>query len=457
MKKIYLGLSVLLVSMTLFAERVSVEDAAVVANNFMNPAATTAAKKAPKPMVLKKAASATENQYYVYENASGEGWVMVAANDIAHPILAYSPTGHFHTDNQPSNIKGWLKGYDRQILLAEQNGLEASASIQAEWAQLRKGTKQTTATPVVAPLIKTGWDQDAPFWNLCPKKNGKQCYVGCVATAMAQVMNYHQWPIQGTGMHSIRVNYKKYVANFGETTYDWTHMKNVYKKGSYTDEEATAVATLMYHCGVACDMKYGTAEEGGSGAYTIDDNGYFSSQGTMSTETALSQFFGYDASTLVGHERDGLEWEGYEEYSMRSWTREEWIAMLKVELDAARPIMYAGYGQDDPDDEKTLYGHSFVCDGYDSGNYFHFNFGWTNWCDGYYDLDALETSDPGSGGGNGCYSMWQNALVGIKPLKNNEAFENTVVAPKAEKILENGQVVIIRDNEKYSIFGQKIQ
>ena len=139
MKKIYLGLSVLLVSMTLFAERVSVEDAAVVANNFMNPAATTAAKKAPKPMVLKKAASATENQYYVYENASGEGWVMVAANDIAHPILAYSPTGHFRTDNQPSNIKGWLKGYDRQIQLAEQNGLEASASIQAEWAQLRKG------------------------------------------------------------------------------------------------------------------------------------------------------------------------------------------------------------------------------------------------------------------------------------------------------------------------------
>lgn len=435
MKKIFFGLAALMLSMTVLAERVSQDDAALVANNFMNVGNTVSGvQKAPaKKMVLKKAATASENQYYVYENANGEGWVMVAANDVAHPILAYSETGHFRTDNQPTNLKTWLDGYDRQILKAEKAGLVAPASIQKEWSALRSGArKATAATPVVSPLIKTGWDQDAPFWNLCPTKSSEHVYTGCVATAMAQVMNYHQWPKQGTGSHSIKFNSKTYTVNFGTTTYDWDNMLDRYDSGNPTTAQKNAVATLMYHCGVAVDMQYGTADEGGSAAYTIDYNGYWSGKGTMCAETALKQFFGYNAETIKGYYRDGDSDEG-----MKSWTKSEWIAMLKVELDAARPIMYAGGGCDDPDDEETCYGHSFVCDGYDSQNYFHFNFGWTNWCDGYYDVDALETTDPGSGGGNGSYSLDQDVIVGIMPpalgpdvnvtwMANGVAFDNTV-------------------------------
>ena len=178
MKKIFLlTVSLLFAFTTIYAERVSQEDAALVANHFMSATVQTGVKKASgSKMVLKKAASAEENQYYVYENASGEGWVMVAANDIAHPILAYSPTGQFRTDNQPKNLKVWLGGYDRQIKRAAADGVEASESIQQEWASLRKSPVVKTATPVVSPLIKTGWDQDAPFWNLCPSKSGSQCY-----------------------------------------------------------------------------------------------------------------------------------------------------------------------------------------------------------------------------------------------------------------------------------------
>lgn len=435
MKKIFFGLAALMLSMTVSAERVSQDDAALVANNFMNVGNTVSGvQKAPaKKMVLKKAATASENQYYVYENANGEGWVMVAANDVAHPILAYSNTGTFRTDNQPTNLKTWLDGYDRQILKAEKAGLVAPASIQKEWSALRSGArKATAATPVVSPLIKTGWDQDAPFWNLCPTKSSEHVYTGCVATAMAQVMNYHQWPKQGTGSHSIKFNSKTYTVNFGTTTYDWDNMLDRYDSGNPTTAQKNAVATLMYHCGVAVDMQYGTADEGGSAAYTIDYNGYWSGKGTMCAETALKQFFGYNAETIKGYYRDGDSDEG-----MKSWTKSEWIAMLKVELDAARPIMYAGGGCDDPNDEETCYGHSFVCDGYDSQNYFHFNFGWTNWCDGYYDVDALETTDPGSGGGNGSYSLDQDVIVGIMPpalgpdvnvtwMANGVAFDNTV-------------------------------
>lgn len=432
MKKIFLlTVSLLFAFTTIYAERVSQEDAALVANHFMSATVQTGVKKASgSKMVLKKAASAEENQYYVYENASGEGWVMVAANDIAHPILAYSPTGQFRTDNQPKNLKVWLGGYDRQIKRAAADGVEASESIKQEWAALRKSPVVKTATPVVSPLIKTGWDQDEPFWNLCPTKSGSQCYTGCVATAMAQVMNYWQWPVKGTGSHTDKYNTSCF-ADFGNTTYDWANMANLYS-GTTTSAQKTAVATLMYHCGIAVDMQYGTADEGGSGAYTIDYDGYWSYYGIMCAETALKQFFGYNSETVKGYCRDGESSMG-----MRSWTKAEWIAMLKAELDAKRPIMYAGVGCDDPNDDDTCYGHSFVCDGYDTDNKFHFNFGWTNWCDGYYDVDALDTTDPGSGGGNGSYNLQQDVIVGIMPpgqdrnvtwMANGSLFTQTVAS-----------------------------
>lgn len=414
MRKLFLGLAALMLSMTVLAERVSQEDAALVANNFMNVGNTVSGvQKAPaKKMVLKKAATASENQYYVYENANGEGWVMVAANDVAHPILAYSNTGTFRTDNQPANLKVWLRGYDRQITRAAQDeNYVANEQVQNEWKTLRKGANPVKTAVVVSPLIKTGWDQGSPYWNLCPQKSGSRCYTGCVATAMAQVMNYHQWPKNGTGSHTIKGT--SYSANFGSTTYDWENMLNSYS-GSSTSAQKTAVATLMYHCGVAVDMSYGTAAEGGSGAYTIDYNGYWSSHGTMCAETALTQFFGYKSSTIKGYYRDGSPEDG-----MKSWTKSEWIAMLKEELDAQRPIMYAGAGYEDPSDPDTGYGHSFVCDGYDSSNKFHFNWGWSNSCDGYYDVDALEPSEPGSGGGNGEYNLEQDVIIGIVPDKKD--------------------------------------
>jgi hypothetical protein len=119
-KHLLLLLSLLFVATAGFAERVSQDDAALVATNFMNAGSTatrSGAKEAsPKKMVLKKAATATsENQYYVYENASGEGWVMVAADDAVAPILAYSETGKFRTDDQPDNVKKWLGKYDKFI------------------------------------------------------------------------------------------------------------------------------------------------------------------------------------------------------------------------------------------------------------------------------------------------------------------------------------------------------
>ena len=419
---------VIVIAVSAWAERVSQEDAAVVANNFMNVTGSTsgAHKVAAKRMVLKKAPAAQEeNQFYVYENADGEGWVMVAANDIARPILAYSDEGHFRFDNQPSNVKGWLGKYNRQILQAEENGVQATEEVTQEWKKLRKGAGIRKGTPVVAALIQTKWDQDAPYYNQCPQKNSEHCLTGCVATAMAQVMNYWQWPEQGTGSYSYTTQTLglSASANFGTTTYDWDNMllkyTGYYPEGSSswttvpsaTNAQKNAVATLMYHCGVAVEMDYNISSAGGSGAQTIRSTA--SSTTAKCAQNALYQNFGYKSTTVKGYYRPG-------EYGYSAVNDNDWHALLKTELDAARPIMYAGGGYEDPLDEDTYYGHSFICDGYDNTTptrKYHFNWGWSGYCDGYYDIDNLVPGTGGSGAGQGEYLYDHDIIIGIIPDK----------------------------------------
>ena len=242
--------------------------------------ASAARKAAPQKKMVRKA-TAEENMFYIYENANGEGWVIIAANDAVTPVLAYSETGHFCTDNMPVNVKNWMGKYNTFIRKIEADGVAAGEEATAQWNELRAGARRTKAVAVVGPLIQTQWDQDAPYYNLCPGSGTSKAYTGCVATAMAQVMKYWEWPVKGTGSHSYQpldpnsdtgAKSKRYgvqSADFGSTTYDWANMLNTYSS-SATSAQKTAVATLMYHCGVATEMMYGNDADGGSGAYTVN-------------------------------------------------------------------------------------------------------------------------------------------------------------------------------------------
>ena len=451
--------------MTLMAERVSRDDASLVANNFMNIAGTSVKgvkKAAPgKRMVLKKAAAEAENQYYIYENENGEGWVIISANDAVTPILAYSETGHFRTDNMPSNLRHWMGKYDKFIKRIESDSVEASETTKAEWKALRKSARSTQAIAIVGPLIQTQWDQDAPYYNLCPGRGTNKAYTGCVATAMAQVMYYWQWPVHGTGSHSYRpldpnepynkwTGYPNYSqrykstlsADFENTTYDWENMLPIYTS-SATTVQNTAVATLMYHCGVATEMMYGNDEDGGSGTYTLN---YGEEEDLANAQNAFWRYFGYKKP--VGYMRDGLV-DGRTTY-YEKWTDADWTAMVKEELDKQHPILYGGAGDEG--------GHSFICDGYDSYNRFHFNWGWSGEGDGYYTLSNLNPGSGGAGGGNYSFSEDQDVLIGIEPDRQiPEAVENIETTSSAQKTIYNGMVVIVRDNIVYDLMGQKIQ
>ena len=438
MKKILFGFLAMLVSVTLFAERVSPDDAALVANNFMNVASAPGVKKAVSQKKMVRKATAEENLFYVYENESGEGWVIVAANDVVTPILAYSETGHFRTDNLPVNVKSWMGKYNHFITKIEADGVEASEEAAEEWNALRKHLRKAKGDAVVGPLVKTTWDQDSPYWNLCPGTGNNKAYTGCVATAMAQVMKYWEWPKKGTGSHTYqpmdpnneRQKSKRYgeqTANFGETTYDWANMKNSYS-GTYTTTEATAVATLMFHCGVATEMMYGNSSDGGSGTYTVNYGDWTDYQ---CAQSAFPAFFGYKKEGLTGYMRDGYTYQGTTYY--KKWSDADWTAMLKAELDKKHPIMYGGAGDEG--------GHSFICDGYDDAGYFHFNWGWSGENDGYYLLSSLKPGSGGAGGGSYDFSEDQDVIIGIVPESVDPvAVTGVSVTPTSATLKINGKV-----------------
>ena len=355
------------------------------------------------PRIVELPKSLGIDQFYVIQNEGGQGWMLLAANDVVQPILAYSETGTFRTDKMPENISYWLNGYNTQIKEAVESGLTASSEVTAEWSNLRKGARKAKqADVVVAQLIKTQWDQDAPYYNKCPKNNSNgQSVTGCVATAMAQVMKFWEWPNQGQGSHSYSDDtYGTQNVNFANATYDWANMKtyyNPYNSSSYTSDQANAVALLMYHAGVAIDMDYDNSANGGSGAYCVNNG----SDNRACAQNALWKYFKYDYDQIKSYSRSGGN--GYS-----SWTDNNWIAMVKAELDNQRPIMYNGSGSGG--------GHSFICDGYRSDNYFHFNWGWSGSNDGFYTLSNLKPGSGGSGGGSYEFNNGQQVIIGIVPL-----------------------------------------
>ena len=232
----------------------------------------------------------------------------------------------------------------------------------------------------VEPLISTQWDQDAPYNELCPIIDGEHVWAGCVATAMAQLMNYYEWPQQGIGSHTYTCidpyGWELTLsADFGSTTYDWDNMADIYD-GSNSQAETSAVATLTYHCGVAVEMNYGPYGSGAS-SYAVPE--------------ALVNYFGYA--------RD-IEYRNRKLYSYS-----EWLSMLKAEIDALRPVYYSAHSE-------TGGGHAFLIDGYNTDGYFHVNWGWGGLSDGYYQIATL-IPDDGQGAGAGFDDGYAYSQCGI--------------------------------------------
>lgn len=317
---------------------------------------------------------------YLFEGANG-GFVLVAADDVARPILGYSATGAIDTANMPPALQEWLQGYQKEIeILREAKGFPPHA----EWYALEQGiSPKDTVWEGVEPMLTTFWDQGYPYNGYCPGGS----VTGCAATAQAQVMNYWKYPAFGQGSHSYtHVRYGVQQADFGHTLYDWENMP-VAATASSPMVEKEAVALLMYHCGVSLDMDY--SRDGSAAAGLAGMSGY------ASIDNSLKDYFGYSNQMRVVHKDFG-------------YGNTEWRDMIIADLDLGHPIVYTGAAEEG--------GHGFVCDGYDSRGYMHFNFGWSGRGDGYFPVDSIS---PGVGGVGGnvtyTFNMSNSALLGLVP------------------------------------------
>ena len=382
------------------------------------------------------------NCFYVYNLANGNGYVIVAADDISKPILGYADAGSFNIDNAPEQMKVWLNIYRKQIAAAISSKAAATPQIKASWQAVMNpssknkiqsfGTSPNGQTSV-APLVKVFWNQSPQYNNLCPYDSvGKgRAVTGCVATAMAQVMKYWNYPATGKGTNSYTPTKHTYegvqTVNFDSTTYQWDSMP-AYIGTATSATQIKAIATLMYSCGVAVNMNYGSS---GSAAYALGGATYHSAN------WALVNYFGYNPK-LQGLTR-------------KSHSDGEWISLIENELNNGRPILYAG------EDTATSAGHCFVLDGYDENNYFHFNWGWGGLDNGYFLIDSLNPGTNGIGSGSGKYNNYQSAIIGIQPASNTYNLTlNNYLTPADTSVAYNSSITVntnIRNNGTASFAG----
>lgn len=306
-----------------------------------------------------------QEAFYVF-NADAGGYAVISASDKTPAILAYSDNGYFETEQMPPHVKAWMQDYAEQIAWLEEHPT-ANAKCQS-----------VTGTAISPLLGSIKWNQGSPYYDLCPEYNGDRCYTGCVATAMAQVMRYHQWPAQTSNIIPEYTTSSRSISMpaIPVEVIDWGNMLPSYSNG-YTEAQRQAVAKLMVKCGTSVEMDYGP---NGSGAYMSD------------VDDALKYYFDYNASDIE-----------------RNYYSGNWDQTIYNELAADRPVIYGG--------QSNSGGHAFVIDGYDANDLFHVNWGWGGVCDGYFLLSVLDPSDDTNTSTDG-YSSWQEAIIGVQPKED---------------------------------------
>lgn len=313
----------------------------------------------------------TNNAPYYAFNLE-QGYVIVSGDDEMTELVGYAENGIFDAENVPPQMQLWLDGYAEYV-----------AAVQSGKAKARKILLSDSPSVVVEPLVTTKWNQDAPFNNFAPEytddnNNTQRCATGCAATAMAQIMKFHNWPEQGVGHYSYEhQSFGTISSNFSEHVYDWTNMIDRYNNGEYSNVQADAVALLMKDCGVSLNMNYGPVSGASIYSYT----------------PAFKNYFRYSSRTV---NRSGCE-------------TAEFTRIITDELQEGRPIIYCGTGEDG--------GHAFVVDGYDTNYFLHVNWGWGGYSDGYFDMNYMDPTGLGIGGGSGAFK-WNQGIVLARPLKD---------------------------------------
>lgn len=351
-----------------------------IENGNMDEGSQIRSTKAPELKVVYTDATSTRStsgdkpSYYVI-NLDTTGYVIVSASEVTYPVLGYSNESAFSEKAIPSSMRSILSDFAAEIKTAKESIKPSSTTEQMRANALRGEMTELRVAASVQPILgNIKWDQ-MPYYNqFCPPGTP----VGCVATATCQIMRYWEHPERGTGKHVSTHDGQE--ANYDHDL-NWNNMPQATLTTWNRD-----VAQFCYDVAIGLNMQFDTPKNGGSGTFQTYVPGM------------LTQHYYYkDTARVVYRNR---------------YTMAQWAELIREELSNGRPVQYAGYGDGG--------GHSFVCDGYNTRGYFHFNWGWGGASDGYFLLNALNPGSLGTGGGNGGFNSGQQAVIGIEPDLNND-------------------------------------
>lgn len=322
---------------------------------------------------LNPASGRQEPLLYIFNRLDGEGFVILSADERVGDVLAWSSDSRICEVIPP--MKVLLDQYSREIVFAREKDIEG-------------GTRLKYALTARSPLLgNVGWSQGPdPFNTLCPydAAAGRRCPLGCVATAMAQVIYYYKYPRTGTGSLGYPSAYGVEWADFSVADYRYEEMSDQPWPGVANPE----IAELNYHCAVAVETEFGP---------------YGSSAFAGQIVKGLQEYFKYKKASYI---------------TRTGYSQPAWRTLLKYEIDHARPLIYSAIDPWDPaDPEDVSSGHAFVIDGYDDNDLFHINWGWGGCANGYYSLELL---NPDACGDIYTYTNNHAVVTGIEPLTTYE-------------------------------------
>lgn len=407
MKKLLLFPVILLFSISVFADFVPRKDAEKVAKNHFYQSINCIKNVDWENIQLNCIYDPAELQdinYYVFNINGDQGWVIVSSDNSIQPILAYSFEGGFNNNNMSPAQKEMLNYYKDCIKFAAETNMQASLKGSSEWSELlnydyKNGLKQKTTSPNL--LKNINWNQTWPYNAQCPADsdgiNG-HVPVGCVATAMLQVMKYYNWPASGEGTKNhiswLNGGYGNITINFANQTYDWYSIPN--EASSYVNPE---LGKINFHAGVGVSMYWGPQ---GSGSQT------------QNIVTALEEYFKYSTAA---------------QYVQKGSDETAWKNTIKAQIDSNKPVVYAG--------QSSTTGHAWNCDGYQDDS-FHMNWGWGGAGNGYYTLDNL-TSSATVGGPENNFNEGQEMVINIYPRDTYPLFcDDTRVITGNEGSFDDG-------------------
>ena len=418
MKKIVLFISVLIISiMALQAKPINRSLALTAAQKF---ATTQFAMERALPELVY---TGVNEAFYVF-NLGDHSFVIIAGDDAHRPVIGYSDESSFDASNIPPALAYYLDGVVECMLQLHQ--AVATPDVAAEWTSVlehgrlisRYGGRDT------GYFCQTKWDQSYPYNYCCPEDpngSGDHAIVGCLATAMSQLMRFWAYPAQGIGDHCyVHEDYGQICADFGNTTYDWDNMPNVLDNNS-SEAEKLATGTLCFHCGVTIDMGYGPDGSGGASG---------------PIPGVMHDYFNY-SDAIVQLRRDDYE-------------TETWKTMVREQFDMGWPMYYGGCENDGC--------HAFVCDGYDDNDYYHFNLGWGGSSDGWYLIDDAPYTHPADAMFNFVPAEVYNQTpsepadftavpVNDTDLKVRLSWTNPTFTLGGTALETIEQVIVLRDNE----------